>query len=82
MAAVGAPLLAFFVGTAAFAIPLIRTRGTLGGAAALILVGVVFIFAEIVSAQVILSRIGNVLAFCGSATVAWLFLHGDAHRPR
>jgi hypothetical protein len=74
MAAVGPALLAFFVGTSAFAIPLMRGGGTLAWAAALILIGVLFIFAEIVSAKVILSQIGNVLAFCGSAIAAWVIV--------
>ena len=78
LAAVGPALLAFFVGTVAFAVPLIRTGGILRWAAALILIGTLFILAEILSAQVILSQIGNILAFCGSATAAWLILHGQA----
>ena len=76
VAAVGPPMLAFFAGTAAFAIPLTRTRSKLRHAAAMILIGVLLILAEILSAQVILSQIGNVLVFCGSATAAWLLLHG------
>jgi hypothetical protein len=76
LAAVGPAMLAFFVGTAAFAIPLIRTGTTVGRAAAFILIGVFFILAEILSAQVILSQLGNILAFCGSATAAWLILKG------
>ena len=76
LAAVGPAMLAFFVGTAAFAIPLMRTGGRMGWAAAIILIGVLLILAEILSAQVILSQVGNILAFCGSATVAWLILRG------
>jgi hypothetical protein len=40
------------------------------------LIGVLLILAEILSAQVILSQIGNILAFCGSAAAAWLLLQG------
>jgi hypothetical protein len=76
LAAVGPATLAFFVGTAAFAIPLMRAGGRLGGAAALILSGALLVLAEILSAQVILSQIGNILVFCGSATAAWLILQG------
>jgi hypothetical protein len=76
LAAVGPAMLAFFVGTAAFAIPLMRTGGRMGWAAAIILIGVLLILAEILSAQVILSQVGNILAFCGSATAAWLILRG------
>ena len=71
LAAVGPAML---VGTAAFAIPLMRAGNKLGWAAAAILIGVLLILAEIFSAQVILSQIGNILAFCGSATAAWLML--------
>jgi hypothetical protein len=76
LAAVGPALLAFFVGTAAFAIPLMGTGGSLGRAAATILIGALFVLAEILSAQVVLSQIGNVLVFFGSAAIAWLILNG------
>jgi hypothetical protein len=76
LAAVGPAMLAFFIGTAAFAIPLMRTGGRVGRAAGLILVGALFILAEIVSAQVILSQIGNILIFCGGAMAGWLVLQG------
>ena len=74
--AVGPAMLAFFVGTAAFAIPLMRTGSRVGWAAGTILLGTLFILAEILSAQVILSQIGNILAFGGGATAAWLILRG------
>jgi hypothetical protein len=77
-AVVGPAMLAFFVGTAAFAIPLMRAGGTMGWAAAVILIGALLVLAEILSAQVALSQIGNILAFCGSATAAWLLLRGAA----
>jgi hypothetical protein len=76
LVAVGPAMLAFFVGTAAFAIPLMRTGSRVGWAAAIILLGVLLILAEILSAQVILSQIGNILALCGGATAAWLILRG------
>jgi hypothetical protein len=78
LAAVGPAMLAFFAGTAVFAIPLIRAGGGLAWAAGAILIGVLLILAEILSAQVLLSQIGNVLAFLGSATAAWLLLQGAA----
>jgi hypothetical protein len=78
LAAVGPAMLAFFLGTVVFAIPLMRAGGGLGWAAALILIGVLLIFAEILSARVMLSQIGNVLVWCGSATVAWLIVRGAA----
>jgi hypothetical protein len=76
LAAVGPAMMAFFAGTAALAVALMRT-GRLGWAAATILLGALFILGEILSAQVILSQVGNVLIFCGSATVAWLVLRGE-----
>ena len=78
MAALGPAMLAFFAGTAAFAVPLIRGGGRLGLAATLILVGVLFILAEIVSARVLLSQIGNALVLCGGALAAGLLLRGEA----
>jgi hypothetical protein len=80
MGAVGPAMLAFFAGTAVFAIPLARAGGTAGRAAVLILVGVLFVLAEILTAQVLLSQIGNILVFFGSATAARLILR-DATRP-
>jgi len=74
VAVVGPAMLAFFVGTAMFALPLVRSRGALGPSAALLLTGVILILAEIVSAQVILSQIGNALALCGSASAARVIL--------
>ncbi len=81
LAAVGPAMRAFFVGTAVFAIPLIRDGGGLRLAAGAILIGVLLVLAEILSAQVLLSQIGNVLAFLGSATAAWLILHGASVEP-
>jgi hypothetical protein len=78
LAAVGPAMLAFFVGTGVFAIPLMRAGGGVGLAAATILVGALFVLAEILSAQVLLSQIGNVLVFLGSAAIAWLILRGRA----
>ena len=75
-AVVGPAMVAFFVGTVAFAIPLVRTGGRLGWAAALILTGVLLVLAEILSARVIFSQIGNIIAFSGTSMMAWLILRG------
>jgi hypothetical protein len=40
-------------------------------------IGALLILGEILSAQVILSQIGNFLIFCGGATTAWLILRGE-----
>jgi hypothetical protein len=76
VAAVIPAALAFFVGTAAFAIPLMVAGGKLRRPAALYSIGALLILAEILSAQVILSQIGNILIFCGGAGTAWLILQG------
>ncbi len=76
-AAVLPAALAFVVGTAAFAIPLLHAGGKLRWTAGLISTGVLLILAEILSAEVVLSQIGNIVAFCGSAATAWLILRGE-----
>ena len=77
VAAVAPAALAFFVGTATFAIPLWIAGGKLRWIAALYSIGALLILGEIVSAQVILSQIGNFLIFCAGATAAWLILQRE-----
>ena len=77
VAAVIPGALAFFVGTAAFAIPLVIAGGKLRWTAALYVIGALLILAEILSAQVVLSQIGNFLIFCGGAATARLILRGE-----
>lgn len=81
MGAVGPGMLAFFVATAIFAIPLMRAGGKRRWIAALYSIGATLILAEILSAQVMLSQIGNFLILCGGATAAWLVLQ-DEVRPQ
>jgi hypothetical protein len=78
VAAVMPAALAFFVGTAVFAIQLVMAGGKLRLIAALYSIGALLIFAEILSAQVVLSQIGNFLIFCGGAAAARLILRGEA----
>ena len=78
VAAVGPAMLAFFAGTVVFAIALFQAGGRAAWAASIILVGVLLVLAEILTAQVVLSQVGNVLVFCGSAMAAWLVLGGPA----
>jgi hypothetical protein len=78
VAAVIPGVLAFFVGIAAFAIPLVRAGGKLRWIAVFYSIGALLILAEILSAQVILSQIGNALIFCGGAATGWLILRGEA----
>jgi hypothetical protein len=77
VAAVIPGALAFFAGTAAFAIPLMIAGGTLRWIAALYSIGALLILAEILSAQVILSQIGNILILCGGAATARLILQRE-----
>jgi hypothetical protein len=77
VAAVIPGALAFFVGTAAFAIPLVIAGGKLRWIAAFYSIGALLVLAEILSAQVILSKIGNILIFCGGAATARLILQGE-----
>ena len=72
VAAVGPALLAFFVGTFMFAIPLLRGSERLRRPVALILIGALFVLAEILTARVVFSQIGNIVVLCGSAEAAWL----------
>ena len=71
-AAVGPALLAFFVGTFMFAIPLLRGSERLRRPVGLIVIGVLFVLAEILTARVLFSRIGNIVVLCGSVETAWL----------
>lgn len=82
VAAVGPAALAFFAGTAVFAIPLMRTGGGLRRVAVLYSAGALLILAEILSAEVLLSQIGNIVIFVGGATAAWLLLRGEASVER
>jgi len=70
-AAVGPALLAFFVGTFMFAIPLLRGSQRLRRPVALVVIGILFVLAEILTARVLFSQIGNVVALFGSAEAAW-----------
>jgi hypothetical protein len=80
VAAVMPAALAFFVGTATFAIPLVMAGGKLRLIAALYSIGALLILAEILSSQVVLSQIGNFLIFCGGAAAARLIVRGEAGR--
>jgi hypothetical protein len=74
-AAVAPALLAFFVGIFMFAIPLLRGSERFRRPVAFIVIGVLFVLAEIVTARVLFSQIGNVVVLCGSAEAAWLIAH-------
>jgi hypothetical protein len=74
IAAVGPAMLAFFIGMAAFASPLVRGGGTLRWIAAIYSIGALLILIEILSAEVMLSQIGNFLIFCAGVAAARLTL--------
>jgi hypothetical protein len=73
--------LAFFLGTAVFAMPLIAGSGPLRWPAVAVLAGVLFVLAEVMSSQVLLSQIGNFLIWSGSAAFAWLLVRGEVGAP-
>jgi hypothetical protein len=73
--------LAFFVSAAVFAVPLIVDAGPLRWPAVVLLVGILLVLAEILSSQVLLSQIGNLLIWSGSVAFAWLLVRGEAGAP-
>ena len=76
LGAVMVGLLAFFVGVGALAVPLIRAGGPLRWPALAFVVGAVLIAVEIVSAQVLLSQIGNLAFLAGGILFARQILPG------
>lgn len=73
--------LAFFVGAAVFAVPLIVGSGPLRWPAVVLLAGVLLVLAEIISSQVLLSQIGNLLIWSGGVAFAWLLVRGATGAP-
>jgi hypothetical protein len=73
--------LAFFMGAAVFAGPLIVGSGPLRWPAVVLLAGVLLVLAEILSSQVLLSQIGNLLIWSGSVAFARLLVRGKAGAP-
>ena len=60
------------------AVPLIAGSGPLRWPAAVLLIGTLLVLAEIISSQVLLSQIGNLLIWAASAAFAWLLVRGEA----
>jgi hypothetical protein len=77
------PLLAFFIGIFMFAIPLLRGSKRLRRPVGFVVIGALFVLAEILTARVLFSQIGNVVVLFGSAEVAWLIArdHTDGSEP-
>ena len=67
-------LLAFFVGTGLVVFTLVPAPAPFRWPAAGLALGAIFIFAEIVSSEVILSQIGNILVFLAGTAFAWLIV--------
>ena len=76
-----AAALALFLGAAVFAAPLIAGGGPLRWPAVALQVGTLLVLAEILSSQVLLSQIGNLLIWSGSAAIAWLLVRGEVGAP-
>ena len=66
--------IAFFLGVGAMAVPLIYAGGPLRWPALAFVTGAVFIGAEIITAQVLLSQIGNLAFLAGGILFAWQML--------
>jgi hypothetical protein len=64
-----------------FVLPLTGGPGPLRWPAVVFLAGTVLVLAEIVSSQVLLSQIGNLLIWGGSAAFAWLLVRGEVGAP-
>ena len=66
--------IAFFLGVAALAVPLIRAGGLLRWPALAFVVGALLVGGEIITAQVLLSQIGNLAFLGGGVLFAWQIL--------
>jgi hypothetical protein len=76
--AVGAGLVMFFGGVAVFVVPLGTMRGQLRWPALIFALGALLILIEIVTSEVRLSQMGNVLILIASIAFAWHILRNDA----
>lgn len=74
-------LLAFFIGTGLFVAPLASNAGPLRWPALCFGLGALFILGEIISAQVILSQIGNLLIFVAGVAFARVLGREDLSIP-
>ena len=72
--------LGFFIGSIMLALRLISGSRRLRWSALILLVGLLCIVAEIISSQVVLSQVGNVLVWVGSTGLTWLVRRGDDTR--
>jgi len=77
LGAVMAGVVAFMLGVAILAIPLVVTSRELRWPALGFATGALLIFAEIVTAQVLLSQIGNIVILAAGAGFAWRIVQSD-----
>jgi hypothetical protein len=69
--------IAFFSGVGAFAVPLVTADRGLRWPAVAYILGALLILAEIVTAEVLLSQIGNLVLLAANAAFAWHILQRD-----
>jgi hypothetical protein len=74
-------LLAFFAGTALFVAPLASAAGPFRWPALAFALGAALILGEIVSAEVLLSKIGNVVILVAGSAFAWVLLRDRQAAP-
>jgi hypothetical protein len=77
LGAVIAGAAAFFGGVAVIAIALVVTGGWLRWPALALGLGALLILAEIITSEVMLSQIGNVVLLAASVAFAWRIVHSD-----
>ena len=70
-------VLLFFVGSAAAIVPLATTRDRFRSPALVLALGLLFILVEVLSAQVLLSQIGNIVVLGASVRIGSLIKQGD-----
>ncbi len=75
--AIAPAALAFFVGIGLVLFALVSEPGRFRWPAVVLALGAIFIFAEIVSSEVILSQIGNILIFLAGTAFAWLMVRRE-----
>ncbi|HEY8174032.1 MAG TPA: hypothetical protein VIH21_13170 [Dehalococcoidia bacterium] len=71
LGAVMSGAVAWFAGVAVFATPLVRAGGPVRWPALVLVLGALLILAEIITSQVLLSQIGNLVILAASVVFAW-----------
>lgn len=77
LAAVMSGAVAWFGGVAVFAIPLVRDGGRSRWPGLVLVVGALLILAEIITSEVLLSQIGNVVILAASVAFAWHLVRNE-----